>query len=103
MSTDLATVLRRVEALQPGVVAVGHGRDPLSVAQAEAFAGAWPGEIGDVVSWPARAASWLRPATRLAAAGDVWVVADATGGWRGMLPRLAGTSWRSDRTVVFLP
>lgn len=75
-AADLATVLTLVEGLRPGVVNVGHGHDPASRARARAFCAAWArrGEqVGAVVSWPAAAASWLRPATRLADdVGEVW-------------------------------
>ncbi|HEY2205972.1 MAG TPA: hypothetical protein VGH99_15980 [Pseudonocardia sp.] len=91
---ELATVLRLVRELAPGVVNLGHGRAPGSVARARAFERAWRergGHLGIVVSWPATAASWLRPATRLARGADTWVVADDPAGWTGIGPRLAGT------------
>lgn len=94
--------LRRSGAV---LVNVGHGRDPLSAARAAAFVAAWQdvGQVGLVVSWPAVAASWLRPARRLVSgAPDAWVVADSPEGWAGLSPRLASTpGWRADRTFVF--
>jgi hypothetical protein len=102
---ELATVLRLVRELAPGVVNLGHGRAPGSVARARAFERAWRergGHLGIVVSWPATAASWLRPATRLARGADTWVVADDPAGWTGIGPRLAGTgAWWPARTVAF--
>ena len=104
---ELATVLALVEGLRPGIVNVGHGRDPISLARARVFLQAWTrrGEqVGAVVSWPAAAASWLRPATRLADDADTWVVADLPGGWAGVGPRLATTArWDPARTVAFAP
>ncbi|WP_245645882.1 hypothetical protein [Pseudonocardia acaciae] len=102
---ELAAVLELTAALA-GLVNVGHGRDPGSRARAAAFTAAWTGlggEIGSVVSWPAAAASWLRPASRLVAGSpDAWVVADGSDGWRGVGPRLLDTGrWRADRTVGF--
>jgi hypothetical protein len=48
-------------------ISIGHGRDAESTAWARSFASRWldgGGEVGAVVSWPAEAASWLRPAAR---------------------------------------
>jgi hypothetical protein len=105
---ELAAALELTAALRPAAVLVnvGHGRDPGSRARAAAFVAAWTargGEIGTVASWPATAASWLRPATRLVAgAPDAWVVADRPEGWRGIGPRLLATGrWRAERTVAF--
>ncbi|GAA1839826.1 hypothetical protein GCM10009836_18780 [Pseudonocardia ailaonensis] len=102
---ELDAVLRLLGRLEGGVVNVGHGRDRTSVRRARAFVDAWAargGLIGAVVSWPPSAASWLRPAERLAAGADLWVVADTPAGWAGIGPRLAATaSWRADRTVAF--
>lgn len=105
---ELAAVLQLTAAPRPAAVLVnvGHARDPGSRARAAAFVAAWTargGEIGAVVSWPATAASWLRPASRLVAGPpDGWVVADYPDGWRGIGPRLVATGrWRADRTVAF--
>lgn len=103
---ELDTVVRMVVARGPGLVSVGHGADSRSALCATAFAEAWRdrgGTIGAIVSWPASAASWLRPATRLAAGSpDVWVVADRPGGWAGLAPRLvAGGRWDPRRTIAF--
>src|SRR4051812_39956353 len=95
----LAMLARRGAVL----VNVGHGRDEDSRRQAATFVDAWDGEIGVVVSWPAEAASWLRPARRFAAgAPDAWVVADTATGWAGFGRRLAeNPSWEPARTVAF--
>lgn len=105
---ELTAVLQLTAALRPAatLVNVGHGRGPGARARAAAFVAAWTargGEIGAVVSWPATAASWLRPASRMVAGPpDAWVVADRPDGWRGIGPRLLATgSWRADRTVGF--
>ena len=67
----------------------------------------WAGRgelVGALVSWPAAAASWLRPATRLADDADTGVVADLPRGWAGLGPRLATTPRRDPaRTVAFAP
>ncbi|MFI0354867.1 hypothetical protein [Actinomadura sp. 9N407] len=84
-------------------VAVGHGRDAASTAAAKAFVQAWEasgGEVLAVVSWPERAASWLRQARRLTErAPDAWVVAGAEPGWTRMSRRLReSTDWDPERT-----
>jgi hypothetical protein len=105
-AAEVTAVVRLVRAQRARLVNVGHGRDARSVACARAFIAAWQaagGEIGTAVSWPPAAASWLRPAGRLAAgAPDAWVVADVVTGWRNVGPRLVATgSWRAGRTVAF--
>jgi hypothetical protein len=101
----LATVLRLVRELEPGVVNVGHGRDDACTARARAFADAWTeqgGHLGAIVSWPSAAASWLRQADRLATGADTWVIADTPTGWAGIGPRLLDTGrWSPRRTVAF--
>lgn len=103
MTPELATVLRLLEGDGARLVNVGHGRSPAAVRAARAFQEAWTGEIGAVVSWPVQAASWLRPATRLAAgAPDAWVIADTAAGWAGPGRRLAATgTWRPTATIAF--
>ncbi|MEV8442433.1 hypothetical protein AB0425_34085 [Actinosynnema sp. NPDC051121] len=105
LAVEVAGVLRLVRGLRAVLVNVGHGRDEADVARATAFAEAWQdagGQVGVVVSWPARAASWLRPACRLASgAPDAWVVAEGAAGWVGIGGRLAATAWRAPRTVAF--
>ncbi|WP_157357359.1 hypothetical protein [Amycolatopsis nigrescens] len=106
MNVELETVLRLARAHRAVLVNLGHGRDGASLARAELFAEAWlkaGGELGSVVSWPAVAASWLRPACRLASgAPDVWVIADEPAGWAGFGRRLAADGrWRARRTVCF--
>jgi hypothetical protein len=55
------------------------------------------------ITWPETAASWLRQATRFAAADpDLWVMAGPATGWAQMTRRLLwSTSWRPDRTLAF--
>jgi hypothetical protein len=57
----------------------------------------------DVVTWPEEAASWLRQATRFAAADpDLWVMAGAPPGWAQMTRRLLwSTPWQPGRTIAF--
>ena len=56
-----------------------------------------------VVTWPEEAASWLRQATRFAAADpDLWIMAGAPRGWAQMTRRLLwSTPWQPGRTLAF--
>ncbi|MDQ3404763.1 MAG: hypothetical protein M3548_15445 [Actinomycetota bacterium] len=102
--SELDTVVALVLRKHARLVNLGHGRDTVSVTHAERFIEAWRGhgDVGHVVSWPAVAASWLRPACRFASgAPDVWVVAAGPTDWAGLGKRLAGTAWQARRTVAF--
>lgn len=74
-------------------VAIGHGRHEASEAAANALASAcaFPGQtVVTIVDWPATAASWLRPARRLASAcADAVVIADTPAGCAQVTARLA--------------
>ncbi len=102
--------LRRMTelALGRGVrsVAVGRGRSAAAAAAVTAFARrreAGGGTVLTVVTWPEEAASWLRQATRFAAADpDLWVMAGTARGWAQMTRRLLwSTPWQPDRTLAF--
>jgi hypothetical protein len=87
-------------------IAIGCGRSAAATFDAAAFARRWEASgriVLDVVTWPEQAASWLRQATRLAAANpDLWVMAGAPGGWAQMTRRLLwSTSWEPGRTIAF--
>ncbi|WP_105970500.1 ABC transporter substrate-binding protein [Streptomyces geranii] len=87
-------------------VVTGHSRDTASVSAAEAFRAAWEARGGTVladVDWPESAASWLRPARRLAApAPDAWVIAAAPPGFVQLARRLRhSTDWDPSRTYAF--
>jgi methylated-DNA-[protein]-cysteine S-methyltransferase len=88
-------------------ISIGHGRDSESSAWARRFAARWldgGGEVCAVVSWPAVAASWLRPARALTRdAPDAWVVADELPTWAHVADRLrTSTAWEPARTIVRL-
>ncbi|MFI0422758.1 hypothetical protein [Spongiactinospora sp. 9N601] len=109
-AAELAALLELLRAQRPRIeaVTVGHGRDPASVAAAEAFADAWTGmglHVLAVVDWPQEAASWLRQARRMVAGDpDAWVVAASGPGWAQMSRRLRhSTAWRPERTFGFAP
>ena len=61
------------------------------------------GTVLAVVSYPADAASWLRPARRLARGQpDAWVIADNPAGCAQLARRLAGQpGWAAARTLGF--
>ncbi|AHH99901.1 hypothetical protein [Kutzneria albida] len=84
------------------LVAVGHSRDAASRALVTDFLARWPGEVLVVVSWPERAASWLRQARRLAAGQpDAWVVASTVDSWWHVRRRLCEQpGWDPARTYL---
>jgi hypothetical protein len=99
---DLTRTLELLREMDARLVAVGHGRGADAVAAARGFLAAWPGEVAVVVDWPPAAASWLRHAQRLTAAGaDAWVIADTPEGWANVERRLRETViWAPMRTVI---
>jgi hypothetical protein len=87
-------------------IAIGRGNSPAATRAAAGFAcrfQATGGIIICVVIWPESAASWLRQATRFAAADpDLWVMAGPATGWAQMTRRLLwSTPWRPERTIAF--
>lgn len=110
-AAELDTVMRLLRGVKAHSIAIGHGRDPASIASARAIADAWTG-AGDptrprcvlrIVDWPANAASWLRPAQRLVATcPDAWVIADTPTGFAQLARRLAEQpDWSPARTFAF--
>jgi hypothetical protein len=87
-------------------VAIGCGRSADAAAAVAAFARCWEaggGTVLTVVTWPEEAASWLRQATRFAAADpDLWIMAGTPRGWAQMTRRLLwSTPWQPGRTLAF--
>jgi len=87
-------------------IAIGRGRFPVAARAASGFARRFQAAGGSVicaVTWPESAASWLRQATRFAAADpDLWVMAGPATGWAQMTRRLLwSTTWRPERTIAF--
>jgi hypothetical protein len=86
-------------------VAIGRGRSAAAGA-VTAFARRWEAggaTVLTVVTWPEEAASWLRQATRFAAADpDLWIMAGTARGWAQMTRRLLwSTPWQPGRTLAF--
>jgi hypothetical protein len=105
-AAELERLLRMLRESGAHGIAIGHGRHPASVAAAGALATAWsagPGAVLAVVDWPGTAASWLRPARRLASCHpDAWVVADTAAGCAQVGRRLAEQpGWSPGRTFGF--
>ncbi len=87
-------------------IAIGSGRSLAATRAAAGFARrfrAAGGSVSCAVTWPESAASWLRQATRFAAADpDLWVMAGPATGWAQMTRRLLwSTTWRPERTIAF--
>jgi hypothetical protein len=105
-AAELARLLQLLRAARPAAIAIGHGRHPASAAAARALAAEWTaagGTVLEVVSYPADAASWLRPARRLARGQPgAWVIADNPAGCAQLSRRLAGQpGWAAARTLGF--
>jgi hypothetical protein len=104
---------RRIEpddgaSAEPGArsVAIGRGRSAAAAEAVTAFARRWEASgatVLTVVTWPEEAASWLRQATRFAAADpDLWIMAGTPRGWAQMTRRLLwSTPWHPGRTLAF--
>jgi hypothetical protein len=87
-------------------IAIGRGRSHAATGAADGFARRWQatgGTVIRVVTWPESAASWLRQATRFAAADpDLWVMTGPATGWAQMARQLLwSTPWRPERTIAF--
>jgi len=87
-------------------VRTGRTDEPSWLVLGQSFNEGWEasgGTVLDVVTWPEEAASWLRQATRFAAADpDLWVMAGAPLGWAQMTRRLLwSTPWQPERTLAF--
>ncbi|MFI9605095.1 hypothetical protein ACIHCX_35680 [Streptomyces sp. NPDC052043] len=85
--------------------AIGSGRDPLAHESMRAIAEAWEragGEMARELTWPETAASWLRQATRFAAAeADLWIMHGPPLGWAQMTRRLLwSTPWQPAHTLL---
>lgn len=84
-------------------IAIGHGRHTTSRDTATAVTDAWNRAGGTVlgsVDWPARAASWLKPARQMVRAHpDAWVIVDNPAGCAQLARRLAEEQeWSAGRT-----
>lgn len=103
-TAEAEAVRRTLARLNAKAIVIGHSRDETSRLTAQALGHMWTatgGSVLDTVDWPEQAASWLRQSRRFtASAPDAWVVVGRPEGWLAMGRRLAGSSWRPERTVV---
>jgi hypothetical protein len=104
-ASEVAALIEFARARGAQAVAIGSGRGPLMKSATSAFEAAWEqsgGELALRVTWPESAASWLRQATRFAAAeADVWVMFGPPLGWAQMTRRLLwSTPWKPSRTLL---
>lgn len=103
---ELQRLVGLLRAARVRTITIGHGRHCTSIAAAAAINAAWtgPGEsVEQIVSWPQDAASWLRPARRIAAGDcDAWVIADTPAGFAQLSRRLAHENrWSPPQTFGF--
>jgi hypothetical protein len=105
-AAELDRLIQMLRASRAETIAIGHGRHTASAGAADALAAAWAagaGQVLAVVDWPAAAASWLRPAQRLAGSQpDAWIMADTPAGCAQLVGRLSGQpGWTPGRTFGF--
>jgi hypothetical protein len=103
---ELARMTELATSRGARAVAIGSGNSPATARAVAAFTRRFEaagGIITGTVTWPESAASWLRQATRFAAADpDLWVMAGPATGWAQMTRRLLwSTPWRPERTIAF--
>jgi hypothetical protein len=104
-NAELAGIVELARSREARTIAIGSGRGPCSIANAHAIGTAWEragGRALDPITWPETGASWLRHATRFAAADpDLWVMTGPGTGWAQMTRRLLwSTGWYPARTIV---
>ncbi len=107
MATDaeVATVIRLAHNRHAQDIMIGSGRTPHALATARLIESAWErigGQTLDAITWPETGASWLRHASRFAAANpDLWVMIGPATGWAQMTRRLLwSTRWTPARTLA---
>jgi hypothetical protein len=105
-AAELDRLIQMLRTSRAETIAIGHGRHTASAGAADALAAAWTagaGQVLAVVDWPAAAASWLRPAQRLAGSQpDAWILADTPAGCAQLASRLTGQpGWTPGRTFGF--
>jgi hypothetical protein len=104
-AAEISALVTLLRAAGTATIAIGHGRQATSREAAAALARAWDRAGGTVLvtaGWPARAASWLKPARQLIRAQpDAWVIADNPAGCAQVAVRLAQhDQWSAARTFA---
>jgi hypothetical protein len=102
---EVKALLRLARTRGARDITIGAGRTARSVETARAVGSAWNrsgGQTLGTVTWAETGASWLRPASRFAAAEpDLWIMTGPATGWAQMTRRLLwSTRWRPDRTLA---
>ena len=102
---ELAALTDRARRRRASTIAIGSGRTPHATDAARRIAERWEhagGKVIETVTWPESAASWLRSATRFAAARpDLWVMTGPATGWAQMAARLLwSTAWKPELTLA---
>jgi hypothetical protein len=104
-NAELAGIVELARSRDARTIAIGSGRGTCSITNAHAIGTAWEragGRALETITWPETGASWLRHATRFAAADpDLWVMTGPGTGWAQMTSRLLwSTGWDPARTIV---
>ncbi|GAA2826216.1 hypothetical protein [Kribbella solani] len=102
---ESAALVELARGRQARTIAIGFGRDAGVRDTVRVLADGWEAQGGEAVlelSWPEVAASWLRQATRFAAADpDLWIMFGPPLGWAQMTRRLLwSTPWDPARTLL---
>lgn len=102
---EVETLVRLARGRGARTIAIGSGRTADAVATAHSIEAAWDragGRTLATVTWPETAASWLRPASRFAAADPgLWVMTGPATGWAQLTRRLLwSTAWTPARTLA---
>ncbi|MYQ82393.1 hypothetical protein GTY51_01750 [Streptomyces sp. SID4936] len=102
---EVAALVRLAHGRQAHTIMIGSGRTPRARETARLVESAWDRAGGvalGTITWPETGASWLRHASRFAAADpDLWVMAGPATGWAQMTRRLLwSTPWRPERTLA---
>jgi len=102
---EVAAITRLAAGREATRLAIGSGRTDSDLRTVDNLTAGWEargGEVVSTVSWPDVAASWLRQATRFAAAdADLWIMTGSPLGWAQMTRRLLwSTEWRPADTIL---
>lgn len=102
---EIATIVQLARDRRARTIVIGSGRTPHALAASRLIESAWDhagGGILDTITWPETGASWLRHASRFAAANpDLWVMVGPATGWAQMTRRLLwSTPWSPARTLA---
>ncbi|MFE7267783.1 hypothetical protein ACFU9B_38150 [Streptomyces sp. NPDC057592] len=102
---EVAALVQLARARRAQTVVIGSGRTPHALETSRLIESAWEragGRTLATITWPETGASWMRHASRFAAADpDLWVMAGPATGWAQMTRRLLwSTPWRPERTLA---